>query len=196
LKADRCNATRNVEETDQAQQPQALGDASLAGMLPRIQRAILRDVPAYAPEDMVRQLYEEITGREVGGRDYDRFLILATPLVRSSLLSELPYDTLIPGCNVRAGEMALLLCNLDLMNPLSARAMDLRYFASLTHAQIACALQLPEQEVMHRLQDVKTLLTLQRDGLESVRSFRFSRDLHKGYSTSPGWKSFRSDVAS
>ena len=89
-----------------------------------------------------------------------RILFFAAPLVRRIVLDATDSGRCVGATEITFGEVKSWLWWLDVMDPLCARMIDLRYFANLTIKEIGLLLHLPPAAVLRELRFARSWLRI------------------------------------
>ncbi len=89
-----------------------------------------------------------------------RILFFAAPLVRRVVLEASNPKACVGTTDITFGEVKSWLWWLDVMDPLCARMIDLRYFADLSIKEIALLLHLPPAAVLRELRFARSWLRI------------------------------------
>jgi hypothetical protein len=110
-----------------------------------------------------RPLAEMISGlfsSEVSRLEQIRILFFAAPLVRRVVLEAAEPKACVGSTEITFGEVKSWLWWLDVMDPLCARMIDLRYFSGLSIKEIALLLHLPPAAVLRELRFARSWLRI------------------------------------
>lgn len=108
-------------------------------------------------------LAEMIDGLFSGGgsrAEQIRMLFFAAPLVRRVVLETTDPNQCVDSTDITFGEVKSWLWWLDVMDPLCARMIDLRYFANLSIKEIGLLLHLPPAAVLRELRFARSWLRI------------------------------------
>lgn len=89
-----------------------------------------------------------------------RILFFAAPLLRRVMLEAADPKACVGSTDITFGEVKSWLWWLDVMDPLCARMIDLRYFASLSIKEIGLLLHLPPAAVLRELRFARSWLRI------------------------------------
>jgi hypothetical protein len=89
-----------------------------------------------------------------------RILFFAAPLVRRIVLDSSDSSLRVGATDITFGEVKSWLWWLDVMDPLCARMIDLRYFANLSIKEIGLLLHLPPSAVLRELRFARSWLRI------------------------------------
>lgn len=110
-----------------------------------------------------RPLAELISGLfsgEVSRLEQIRILFFAAPLVRRVVLEAAEPKACVGSTDITFGEVKSWLWWLDVMDPLCARMIDLRYFSGLSIKEIGLLLHLPPAAVLRELRFARSWLRI------------------------------------
>jgi hypothetical protein len=99
-------------------------------------------------------------GAELPRLEQIRVLFFAAPLVRRIVLQAADPKTCVGATDVTFGDVKSWLWWLDVMDPLCARMIDLRYFANLSIKEIGLLLHLPPAAVLRELRFARSWLRI------------------------------------
>jgi hypothetical protein len=120
-------------------------------------RAGAGQLPGQEPlADMIAGLFADGMSR----LEQVRILFFAAPLVRRVVIEAADPKAHVGATDVTFGEVKSWLWWLDAMDPLCARMIDLRYFASLSIKEIALLLHLPPAAVLRELRFARSWLRI------------------------------------
>jgi hypothetical protein len=108
-------------------------------------------------------LAEMISGLFASGEprlEQIRILFFAAPLVRRVVLEAADPKACVGSTDITFSEVKSWLWWLDVMDPLCARMIDLRYFANLSIKEIALLLHLPPAAVLRELRFARSWLRI------------------------------------
>jgi len=101
-----------------------------------------------------------VFGGQVPRLEQIRILFFAAPLVRRIVLETSDSNRCVGATEITFGEVKSWLWWLDVMDPLCARMIDLRYFANLSIKEIALLLHLPPAAVLRELRFARSWLRI------------------------------------
>jgi hypothetical protein len=105
-------------------------------------------------------LFADVFGGNVPRLEQLRILFFAAPLVRRIVLDSSDSSRCVGTTDITFGEVKSWLWWLDVMDPLCARMIDLRYFADLTIKEIGLLLHLPPAAVLRELRFARSWLRI------------------------------------
>jgi hypothetical protein len=105
-------------------------------------------------------LFTDVFGGNVPRLEQIRILFFAAPLVRRIVLDAADSARCVGATDITFGEVKSWLWWLDVMDPLCARMIDLRYFANLTIKEIGLLLHLPPAAVLRELRFARSWLRI------------------------------------
>lgn len=106
------------------------------------------------------EMFTDVFGGKVPRLEQIRILFFAAPLVRRIVLEATDCSRRVGATDITFGEVKSWLWWLDVMDPLCARMIDLRYFANLSIKEIALLLQLPPAAVLRELRFARSWLRI------------------------------------
>lgn len=106
------------------------------------------------------EIFAELFGDELPRLEQIRVLFFAAPLVRRIVLESADPKANVGATEITFGEVKSWLWWLDVMDPLCARMIDLRYFAGLTVKETALLLHLPPAAVVRELRFARSWLRI------------------------------------
>jgi hypothetical protein len=105
-------------------------------------------------------LFSDVFGSELSRLEQIRVLFFAAPLVRRVVLEASDSKACVGSTEITFGEVKSWLWWLDVMDPLCARMIDLRYFANLSMKEIGLLLHLPPSAVLRELRFARSWLRI------------------------------------
>lgn len=108
----------------------------------------------------LEDMFAEVFGNELPRLEQIRILFFAAPLVRRVVLEAADSKARVGDTDITFGEVKSWLWWLDVMDPLCARMIDLRYFAGLSIKEIALLLHLPPAAVLRELRFSRSWLRI------------------------------------
>lgn len=105
-------------------------------------------------------LFNDVFGGNVPRLEQIRILFFAAPLVRRIVLEATEPSRNVGATGITFGEVKSWLWWLDVMDPLCARMIDLRYFANLSIKEIALLLHLPPAAILRELRFARSWLRI------------------------------------
>lgn len=129
---------------------------------PTIRQELLKRVRAgeLTVGESLQQVFVEIFGTERTREERFLFLLFATPMARRIAIERANAGDRIGNTHISVSDLKMWLGWLDRMDPLSARMIDLHYFAGLSFKETAAVLDLPPQAVIRDLRFAKAWLML------------------------------------
>ena len=109
-----------------------------------------------APAEMIADVF----GSDLPRVEQIRILFFAAPLVRRIVLEASDSCRCVGTTDITFGEVKSWLWWLDVMDPLCARMIDLRYFVNLSIKEIALLLHLPAAAVLRELRFARSWLRI------------------------------------
>jgi hypothetical protein len=106
------------------------------------------------------EMLTDVFGGNVPRLEQVRILFFAAPLVRRIVLEAADSKRCVGATDITFGEVKSWLWWLDVMDPLCARMIDLRYFANLSIKEIALLLHLPPAAVLRELRFARSWLRI------------------------------------
>jgi hypothetical protein len=106
------------------------------------------------------ELFTDVFGGNVPRLEQIRILFFAAPVVRRIVLEASDSNRRVGATEITFGEVKSWLWWLDVMDPLCARMIDLRYFANLSIKEIALLLHLPPAAVLRELRFARSWLRI------------------------------------
>jgi hypothetical protein len=106
------------------------------------------------------EIFVELFGTSQPRSEQLRILFFAAPLVRRLVLDASDANARVGATEITFGEVRSWLWWLDVMDPLCARMIDLRYFAGLGIKEIALLLHLPPAAVLRELRFSRSWLRI------------------------------------
>lgn len=106
------------------------------------------------------ELLTDVCGGNLPRSEQIRILFFAAPLVRRIVLEAADSSRCVGATDITFGEVKSWLWWLDVMDPLCARMIDLRYFANLSIKEIALLLHLPPPAVLRELRFARSWLRI------------------------------------
>lgn len=110
--------------------------------------------------DSFGDLFTDVFGGNVPRLEQIRILFFAAPLVRRVVLESSESSRCVGTTEITFGEVKSWLWWLDVMDPLCARMIDLRYFANLSIKEIGLLLHLPPTAVLRELRFARSWLRI------------------------------------
>jgi hypothetical protein len=108
----------------------------------------------------ISQMISGLFDASVSRLEQIRILFFAAPLVRRVVLEAAAPKACVGSTDITFGEVKSWLWWLDVMDPLCARMIDLRYFANLSIKEIALLLHLPPAAVLRELRFARSWLRI------------------------------------
>jgi hypothetical protein len=108
----------------------------------------------------IGDLFADVFGGNLPRLEQIRILFFAAPLVRRTVLETSDSSRCVGTTDITFGEVKSWLWWLDVMDPLCARMIDLRYFANLSIKEIALLLHLPPAAVLRELRFARSWLRI------------------------------------
>lgn len=105
-------------------------------------------------------MFSDVLGSELSRLEQIRVLFFAAPLVRRIVLESADPDACVGATEITFGEVKSWLWWLDVMDPLCARMIDLRYFSGLSIKETALLLHLPPAAVVRELRFARSWLRI------------------------------------
>jgi hypothetical protein len=105
-------------------------------------------------------LFADVLGSELPRMEQIRVLFFAAPLVRRIVLESVDPAACVGATEITFGEVKSWLWWLDVMDPLCARMIDLRYFSGLSIKETALLLHLPPAAVLRELRFARSWLRI------------------------------------
>lgn len=145
-----------------AKTTEPLDAQQLARWGPTIRDELLKRVNAGVLNvgDSLQQVFVEIFGSERTHEERSLFLLLAAPIARKIAVHRASVDDRIGNTHISVADLRMWLCWLDTMDPLTARMIDLHYFAGLTFKEAAAVLALPPKAVLRDVRFARAWLML------------------------------------
>jgi hypothetical protein len=106
------------------------------------------------------EMFADVFGGNVPRLEQIRILFFAAPLVRRIVLEAADSSRCVGTTDITFGEVKSWLWWLDVMDPLCARMIDLRYFANLSIKEIGLLLHLPPGAVLRELRFARSWLRI------------------------------------
>lgn len=106
------------------------------------------------------EMFSDVFGGNVPRLEQIRILFFAAPLVRRIVLEASDSSRCVGATDITFGEVKSWLWWLDVMDPLCARMIDLRYFANLSIKEIGLLLHLPPAAVLRELRFARSWLRI------------------------------------
>lgn len=106
------------------------------------------------------EMFSDVFGGNVPRLEQIRILFFAAPLVRRIVLEASDSNRCVGTTDITFGEVKSWLWWLDVMDPLCARMIDLRYFANLSIKEIGLLLHLPPAAVLRELRFARSWLRI------------------------------------
>ena len=132
--------------------------ANLTSMRDELYRRVdAGQLPGPAP---MAQMIEGLFGGGVSRLEQIRILFFAAPLVRRVVLEAADPKRCVGSTDITFADVKSWLWWLDVMDPLCARMIDLRYFANLSIKEIALLLHLPPAAVLRELRFARSWLRI------------------------------------
>jgi hypothetical protein len=131
-----------------------LGPAIRDELLKRVRAGVL------SVGESLQQVFVAIFGTERTLEERYLFLLFAAPMARRIAIERANASDRIGNTHVSVADLQMWLGWLDDMDPLSARMIDLHYFAGLGFRETAAVLALPRQAVIRDLRFAKAWLML------------------------------------
>jgi RNA polymerase sigma factor (sigma-70 family) len=133
---------------------------AFARMSPFVRRELRRLTLAGAPSAALslRNIFEDLYGANRSHEELIRFMVFAAPLARRVLIELASSGDRIGETDISADELTQWLWWLETFDPLSARLVDLYYFAGLTTREAAEALNMSPQSVVQDLRFARAWL--------------------------------------
>lgn len=129
---------------------------------PTIRDELLKRVRAgmLTVDESLHQVFVDIFGSQRTREERYLFLLLAAPIARKIAIHRANASDRIGGTGLSVADLEMWFGWLDSMDPLSARMIDLHYFAGLGCKETAAVLDLPPQAVLRDLRFAKAWLML------------------------------------
>lgn len=108
----------------------------------------------------LEEMFAEVFGNGLPRLEQIRILFFAAPLVRRIVLEAADSKACVGDTDITFGEVKSWLWWLDVMDPLCARMIDLRYFSGLSIKEIALLLDLPAAAVLRELRFARSWLRI------------------------------------
>lgn len=106
------------------------------------------------------EMFTDVFGGDMSRLEQIRILFFAAPMVRRLVLEASESDRRVGATDITFGEVKSWLWWLDVMDPLCARMIDLRYFANLSIKEIGLLLHLPPAAVLRELRFARSWLRI------------------------------------
>lgn len=106
------------------------------------------------------EIFSNAFGSELPRLEQIRVLFFAAPLVRRMVLESADPKACVGATEITFSEVKSWLGWLDVMDPLCARMIDLRYFSGLSIKEIALLLHLPAAAVLRELRFARSWLRI------------------------------------
>jgi hypothetical protein len=129
---------------------------------PTIRTELLKRVRAgvLTVGESLQQVFVEIFGTERTREERFLFLLFAAPMARKIAIELANSGDRVGTTHISVADLKMWLWWLDTMDPLSARMIDLHYFAGLSFKETAAVLDLPPQAIIRDLRFAKAWLML------------------------------------
>jgi DNA-directed RNA polymerase specialized sigma24 family protein len=111
-----------------------------------------------SPARSLREVFLELYGEDHHPQELMHFLIFAAPLARRVALELASSGDLIGSSDISVAELERCLWWLETFDPLSARLVDLHYFAGLTPKQLASIFGMSPRLVLQDLRFARAWL--------------------------------------
>jgi DNA-directed RNA polymerase specialized sigma24 family protein len=131
-------------------------------MGPTIRDELLKRVKAgvLTVGESLHQVFVEIFGSGRTREERNLFLLFAAPIARRIAIHRADAGDRIGRTDVSVADLKMWFGWLDTMDPLSARMIDLHYFAGLGFKETAAVLDLPPQAVLRDVRFARAWLLL------------------------------------
>jgi len=106
------------------------------------------------------EMFTELFGDGLPRLEQIRILFFAAPLVRRIVLEAADSNARVGATDITFGEVKSWLWWLDVMDPLCARMIDLRYFSGLSIKETALLLHLPPAAILRELRFARSWLRI------------------------------------
>jgi hypothetical protein len=147
---------------DTAKTTESFDSEQLAQLSRTIRDELLKRVHAgvLTVGDSLQQVFVEIFGTGRSREERFLFLLFAAPMARKIAIERADCGDRIGNTHISVADLKMWLCWLDDMDPLSARMIDLHYFAGLSFKETAAVLDLPPQAVLRDVRFARAWLML------------------------------------
>lgn len=152
----------NVDMVSTVMTPEPLNSQKFVHFGPAIRSELMKRLRAgvLAVGESLHQVFVEIFGHGRTREERYMFLLYAAPMARRIAIEMANADDRVGNTHVSIADLKMWLGWLDTMDPLSARMIDLHYFAGLGFKETAAILALPPSAVVRDLRFAKAWLML------------------------------------
>ena len=133
---------------------------SFASLSPYVRRELRRLSLAgmQSPASSLREVFNTLYGDDYHPQELTQFLIFAAPLARRVAIELATSGDRVGDTDINIAELERWLWWLETFDPLSARLVDLHYFAGLTPKQLASAFGMSPRLVVQDLRFARAWL--------------------------------------